>query len=71
MFLLRIDFEMLRARLSLLEHRPMTNGDVMAWLLERGFQTTRAGWVASGEGLRMLKIREIIFSHPISDAPAP
>jgi len=70
MFLLRIDFAMLRTRLSLLEKRPMTNGDVIAWLLEREFQTTRAGWVASGAGLRMLEIREIIFSHPITDAPA-
>jgi hypothetical protein len=70
MFLLRIDFSMLQSRLSLLERRPMTSGDVMAWLLEREFQTTRSGWVAPGAGLQSLEIREIIFSHPIHDAPA-
>src|SRR5947209_2008885 len=70
-FLLKIDFAMLRTRLARDEQRPMTNGDVMTWLLERGFQITRGAWVAPEERLRMLQIREIIFSHPINDAPTP
>jgi hypothetical protein len=70
MFLLKIDFAMLRTRLARDEQRPMTNGDVIVWLVERGFQTTRGGWVAPAARLRMLQLREIIFSHPINDAPA-
>jgi hypothetical protein len=70
-FLLKIDFAMLRARLDRDEQRPMTNGDVVTWLLERGFQITRGAWLAPEARLRMLQLREIIFSQPINDAPTP
>lgn len=69
MFLLKIDFAMLRTRLARLEHRPMTNGDVLTWLIERGFQTTRGGWLAPAARLQLLQIREIVFSFPINDRP--
>jgi hypothetical protein len=69
MFLVKIDLAMLGARLSLSKHETMSNGDVMAWLVQMGFHICRQGYVVSAERLAMLQIREIVVSYPIDDAP--
>lgn len=51
--------------LSQSKEQSVTNGDVMQWLLERGFKLGRRGWMTSAAGLYLLQICEIIVSHPI------
>jgi hypothetical protein len=69
MLYLRIDFVKLGARLTRMLQRPLSNGDLMEWLREKGFQIGRGGWLASPERLGALELREIIFSHPIDHLP--
>jgi hypothetical protein len=70
MFLIKIDLAMLGERLSLSTHETMSNGDVMAWLIQKGFHISRQGYVASAERLAMLQLREVVVSYPIDDAPS-
>jgi len=70
MFCLRIDFVMLGAKLAQMNQSAVSNGDVMTWLLDRGFQLVRGGWLASAAQVRMLQTGEIIVSYPINDSPA-
>lgn len=65
MFYVKIDLTMLGRRLSQSKQQAMSHGDVMRWLLERGFTFGRRGWMTSTAGLYLLQIREIIVSHPI------
>lgn len=69
MLRVKIDIALLRKRVAKLECRKMSNGDVFKWLLARGFQTTRGGWLGPPAGLGVLQLREIIFSYPINDVP--
>ena len=70
MFCLRIDFPTLGVRLAQMNQSVVSNGDVMTWLLDRGFQLVRGGWLASAPHVRMLQTGEIIVSYPINDTPA-
>jgi len=69
MLYLRIDFVMLGARLTRMLQQPVSNGDVMEWLRNRGFQMVKGGWLASPQCVGVLELREIIVSHSIDHLP--
>jgi hypothetical protein len=65
MFRVQIDLAMLRKRLSGSYGKFMTNGDVFEWLFKRGIAIDHGSWIATLPQLRLLKLREIISSHPL------
>lgn len=65
-FFVKIDVMELRSRLSNLQHRALTNGDVFEWLLDHGFDITGTGWSASAAAMNLLKHGEIILSERIA-----
>lgn len=64
-FLIKIDVMKLRSRLSSPGRRPMTNGDVFNWLLDKGFSIRARGWCGSSAALNELKEAEIIICERI------
>ena len=65
MFRVRIDLSMLRARLSRLSGKRMTNGDVFLWLLGHGITIDHGSWIVTLPQLRLLELREIFSSCPL------
>ena len=65
MFRVRIDVSMLGDRLSKLNGKFMSNGDVFLWLLGHGITIDHGSWIATLPQLRHLELREIISSCPL------
>ena len=73
-FRVRIDVENLRDRLSRAANHPLDHSDVVAWLNEHGFQTSRpevpddwcVDFVADDAALDLLQPWEVLERLPVS-----
>lgn len=59
MFFVKIGLATLRARLSQVQEREVTNDDAFDWLIAKGFRVGRIGWYAPASALDLLDPSEV------------